>query len=550
MMSRWTARFARSFCTAGLLLGTLFFAASLTPSLLPRTALVQGVLSGLAFGTGYLLGFWVRRLWRYLELPVLRGRLSLVVQGAAAVVCLVIAGYFLWRSVGWQNSIRAAMDLEPTAEGQHLQVALVAAAVFAGLVLLARLVRLVFVLASRLIRLHVPRRFAQVIGFAVVVMLLWSAANGLIFSVGLRMADSSYQQFDAMIEPDVEQPAAPAMAGSAESLVDWEGMGRAGRKFVARTPAADKLAGFLEQDEAMRPARVYVGLNSTETIEARVELALEELKRIDAFERSALIIATPTGTGEVDRSAIAPVEYMTGGDVATVAVQYSYLASWLALLTESGYGADTAQMLFDRVYEYWRELPAEERPELYLHGLSLGALNSDLSFDLYDVVGDPIDGAVWSGPPFSTPTWESATQERKKGSPAWLPRFRDGSVIRFTNQQDKLDISGAEWGPMRFVYLQYASDPIVFFEPELFYRRPAWLEDRRGPDVSQALTWYPAVTFLQLIADMPASMAAPVGYGHVYAAEHYIDAWAEVLNPPDWDQAQFSRLKGLFQDRR
>lgn len=550
MISKLTAGFARSFCTAGLLLGTLFFAASLTPSLLPRTALVQGVLAGLAFGTGYLLGFWARRLWRYLELPGLRGRLSLVVQGAAAVVCLVIAGYFLWRSVGWQNSIRAAMDLEPTAEEQHLQVALVAAVVFAGLVLLARLVRLVFVQASRLIRRHIPRRFAQVIGFAVVVMLLWSAANGLVFSVGLRMADSSYQQFDALIEPDVARPAESTMAGSAESLVDWEGMGRAGRKFIARTPAAEELSGFSGDKEAIRPARVYVGLNSAESIEARADLALEELKRIDAFKRSALVIATPTGTGVVDRAAIEPLEYMLGGDVATVTVQYSYLASWLALLTEPGYGADTAQALFGRVYDHWNDLPSQERPELYLHGLSLGALNSDLSFDLYDVVGDPIDGAVWSGPPFSTPTWQSATQERAEGSPAWRPRFRDGSVIRFTNQQDNLEIPGAEWGPMRFVYLQYASDPIVFFEPELFYRRPAWLDGRRGPDVSQDLTWYPAVTFLQLIADMPASMAAPVGYGHVYAADHYIDAWAEVANPPGWDESRLSQLKAHFRARQ
>src|SRR5262245_39558585 len=39
-----------SFSTCGLLLGTLFFAASLTPSLLPRSYLTQGVLSGLSLG--------------------------------------------------------------------------------------------------------------------------------------------------------------------------------------------------------------------------------------------------------------------------------------------------------------------------------------------------------------------------------------------------------------------------------------------------------------------------------------------------------------------
>lgn len=550
MMSRWTVRFARSFCTAGLLLGTLFFAASLTPSLLPRTAPVQGVLSGLAFGTGYLLGFWARWLWRYLELPVMRGQSRHIVQISATAVCMVIAGYFLWRTVAWQNSIRSAMELEPTAGGQRLLIALAAVAVFAGLVLAARLFRLAFLLVSRLMRRHIPRRFAQVIGFALVAMLLWSAANGLIFSVGLRMADSSYQQLDALFEADVEKPADPDMSGSAESLIDWEGIGRAGRKFIARTPSAEELSDFPGMEEARRPSRVYVGLNSADSIEARADLALEELKRIDAFEREALVLATPTGTGVVDRAAILPMEYLVEGDVVTLAVQYSYLASWLALLSEPGYGADTAQAVFDKVYEYWRKLPVERRPDLYLHGLSLGALNSDLSFDLYDVVGDPIDGAVWSGPPFSTPSWQSATREREEGSPAWLPRFRDGSVIRFTNQQDSLDFPGTEWGPMRFVYLQYASDPITFFEPELFYRRPAWLQGPHGPDVSPDLTWYPAVTFLQLIADMPASMAAPVGYGHVYAAEHYVDAWAEVLDPPAWDEEWLLHLKEHFQNRR
>lgn len=39
-----------------LLLGLLFFAASLTPSLIPRGALVQGILGGLVTAIGYLIG--------------------------------------------------------------------------------------------------------------------------------------------------------------------------------------------------------------------------------------------------------------------------------------------------------------------------------------------------------------------------------------------------------------------------------------------------------------------------------------------------------------
>ena len=46
-----------------LLLGLLFFAASLTPSLIPREWLIQGVLGGLVMALGYLIGRIVMGLW-------------------------------------------------------------------------------------------------------------------------------------------------------------------------------------------------------------------------------------------------------------------------------------------------------------------------------------------------------------------------------------------------------------------------------------------------------------------------------------------------------
>jgi Alpha/beta-hydrolase family len=54
---------------------------------------------------------------------------------------------------------------------------------------------------------------------------------------------------------------------------------------------------------------------------------------------------TPTGTGWVDPAAMDSVEYLHDGAVASVALQYSYLASWLYLLVEPGYGADVARAL-------------------------------------------------------------------------------------------------------------------------------------------------------------------------------------------------------------
>ena len=219
--------------------------------------------------------------------------------------------------------------------------------------------------------------------------------------------------------------------------------------------------------------------------EERAKLALEELKRTGAFDRSILIVAVPTGSGMIDPAALDTVEYLHRGDIATVAMQYSYLASWLSLLVEPDYGAEAGKALFREVYAYWSSLPREGRPKLYLHGLSLGAMNSELAADLYDVVADPFQGALWSGPPFPSRTWRSVTDGRNPGSPEWLPRFRDSSIFRFTNQNDALDIPDARWGPMRIVYLQYASDPITFFDVATLYREPDWMKEPRGPDVSR-----------------------------------------------------------------
>jgi uncharacterized membrane protein len=219
------------------------------------------------------------------------------------------------------------------------------------------------------------------------------------------------------------------------------------------------------------------------------------------------------------------------------------MASWLTLMVDPTYGAETSERLFRRVYDYWRELPKETRPRLYLHGLSLGALYSDLSVDLFDVIGAPFHGALWSGPPFSSPTWRQATAQRLPTSPAWLPRFRDGSVVRFTGQTNTLHEASAPWGPLRIVYLQYASDPITFFESGSAFRPPAWMEAPRGPDVSPELRWYPIITFLQLGLDMALATTAPMGHGHVYSPEHYVDAWIEVTQPRGWSRDMVDMLK-------
>ncbi|MBK5936191.1 alpha/beta hydrolase [Halorhodospira halophila] len=527
--------------TVGLLLGTLFFAFSLTPSLVPRPFAFQGAISGLSLTAGYAIGAGMSGLWHYLQLPELRGRLERMVRWLAVAGCALVAVTFMWRAAGWQDAVRAQMELEPAGGLPPIGAALVALLVFAAALLLARLFRGTFRFLSQRLQRYIPRRVSQLAGVVVAVGLFWAVIDGVLFTMALRAADSSYQQVDALIEADQERPSESERAGSPDSFVDWKDLGRQGRSFVSSGPTATELESFIDKPTPT-PIRIYIGLNAAETPEERARLALQELHRTDAFERSVLVLATPTGTGWIDPAAADPVEYLHRGDIATVTAQYSYLPSPLALMVEGGYGAEMARALFEAVYGHWRTLPEDDRPALYLHGLSLGALNSDRAFDVFDIIQDPFDGALWSGPPFRSETWRTVTERRDEGSPAWLPEFRDGEVVRFMNQETRLDAAGEEWGPFRIAFLQYASDPITFFSPSILYREPDWMSEPRGPDVSSELRWYPVVTMLQLAADMAAG-GAPAGYGHTYAVEDYIDAWVDLTEPESWDSDDLDQLR-------
>ena len=534
-----------SFSTGGLLLGTLFFATSLTPSLLPRTFLTQGVLSGFAVAAGYGIGVFGVWLWAYMELPQLSGRFLHVARLAAATGCAIVAGVSLWHAAQWQNSIRELMELEPVDTAHPVEVSLIALAVFAILITLARLFRLTLRSVATRVNHFLPGRMSHVVGVIAAAALFWWTVNGVLFRAILRVAEASFQEYDALIEPDAALPTNPLKTGSSASLLAWDKLGRAGREFISSGPTRKDIGAFSGRD-ALEPVRVYVGLRSADTTEARAKLALEELKRVGGFERPVLIVVTPTGTGWVDPAAIGSVEYLHDGAVASVALQYSYLASWLYLLTDPGYGTDVARALFEEIYGYWTTLPKDHRPKLYLHGISLGATNSEQATDLIEVMRDPFDGALWSGPPYSSRFWRWLTDHRNPGSPAWLPRFRDGSFVRFMNQHgEAAEPPGpnAAWGPLRVVYLQYASDPATFFDYRSLYRKPEWMVPPRGPDVSQQLRWYPVITLLQLTLDLLTATDAPIGYGHVYAPAHYVEAWIEVTDIRDWSQEQITRLK-------
>lgn len=539
--------YKRSFSFVGLMVAALFFAASVTPSLLPRTYLVQGVLSGFALAIGYSIGVSLVWIYQFFEIREPRGRTQTIAKYFTCGVVAVLFIGFVWQMTFWQNSIRDLMGIEELETAYPYRTAAISVAIGAVLVALTRLFVTISGFVARKLNHVFPPKVSATIAFTVVGLVVVFLSNDVVLSRLLSSADSFFANLDELSVEDVQQPSDEKLTGSEASLVNWDTIGRQGKIFLSSGPSQSEIAEFNHAD-AEHPIRVYVGVRTLPTMKERAELALEELKRVGGFEKSILIVATPTGTGWIDPSAVDSLEYLHGGDTAIVSTQYSYLPSWITILVDPQRSIDSARALFDEVYAYWKTLPKHSRPRLYLQGLSLGSLGSEESAELFSIFEDPIDGALWSGPPFPSQNWNSVVRNRNADSPAWLPTFRDGRTLRFTAQENSLE-PDKPWGPMRNVYIQYSSDPMVWFSPDLAWSRPAWLTNPPGPDVSPHLRWYPIITFLQIGFDLPMATTVPVGHGHNYSASSYIDGWIAVTEPSNVSSVRIDALKELFRLR-
>lgn len=523
------------------LLGILFFAASLTPSLIPRGPEVQGILGGLVTSLGYLLGAIIALFWKAADLPTFSGRPAKVVT---AIAVLIIGAVFLWAlgsSLTWQNALRAKMGMEP-AEGLRLAtIVLYAIVTFAVAFLLGRAVASFFrVIRARFYRVMPPRR-ANVLGFLVAVTILYVVTLDGLFDTVVTGLDESYEAAQALFDQAPPAPVDSNRTGSPASLVDWAAIGTPGRDYIMSGPDAEDISAF-NQRPALDPIRVYVGRANAETPQARAELALSELKRLNAFDREVLIVASPTGTGWMDPGAVDPVEYMHNGDIATVSVQYSYLQSPLALILETNAGLEQATALQEVIHGYWKTLPADARPRLYVHGLSLGAWSSMHATNLFRLLDDPIDGAFWAGPPFPSAFWNYVQNQRNPGSLWVMPSIGDGSLVRYASHIDDASKAEANWGNMRIVFLQYSSDPVVFYDPASLWRAPPWMREPAAPDMSEHFVYMPIVTQFQLAVDLALSFGSPPGFGHAYYARDYVGPWAQVTDPDGWSAADTERL--------
>jgi uncharacterized membrane protein len=539
----------------GVAFGALFFCLSLTPSLLPRDWVFQGLIGGINAAFGYGLGVVIGKTAYRLVLRSARwwpppARVLFWMKAAVVAIAPTACVLMLIPAASWQRQVSALMGIEgPTTLG-YLRTLIVAVVVGALLVSTFRvLIDAVKLLARMLIRRwHLHDEVALFIGTAIVVALLVMLFNGVLVRGFFAGANAVFQPQDSAVPVGVSQPLLGEKSGSPASLAPWDSLGYQGRNFVATGPHAAELAR-LNGRPAKEPIRVYVGLHTAPDDRGRLDVLLAELERTGAFTRKLLVIAPTTGTGWIDPVAASSLEMMYNGDTAIVGLQYSYLPSWISFLADRQKSTDSGRMLINTVHERWQQLPPDHRPKLVLYGESLGSMAGQAAFGwLPDIRGMGFDAVLWVGPPQASPLWHELIVRRDPSTTEVQPRYDNGRTVRFSEAIDPADVTrlaGPPWPGTRVLFLQHPSDPVVWWSPDLLFGRPDWLIEPRGADRTASMRWNPVVTFWQVSADLTNAEGVPGGHGHNYSND-ILDGWVAVAPPDGWTAADTERVRAAL----
>jgi uncharacterized membrane protein len=527
---------------------------SLRPSMLPRSWLLQGAVGALciAFGIGIggVLHRLVARLLRGRDLPLpVKARTDAHVALPAVIAVAIVVGS--WRWLDWQREHRDLMDLGPQSAGTIVPMLLATVVLTVVLMTIFRSVKHVVYRFDRAASARLPERWSRTVVVGVVVL-------AVVFGTGFASdrfaswADTNFGALDTGTADGIEEPTSEFVSGGPGSLVDFDELGYQGRTFVGGTTSLDDLREFSDSPDLVHPIRAYVGLDSAETVEERVQLAVAELERTGAFERSVLVVATPTGTGWINPNAARTIEYMWGGDTAIVGVQYSFLPSWVASVVGPESAPILGVQLFDAVHAAWSELPADSRPKLLAFGESLGSFAGEYAFEQGDDVAGSLgsiaartDGALFVGPTRGNPIYGPLVDHRDPGSRSWAPELAAVPNLRVANQTTDITADNSAWPQPRVLYLHHPSDAVGTWEPANLWRPPGWAENPAPYDIPSAARWTPIISVTQEVFDLMNGFSASPGFGHDYR-NNLAAAWAAILPPAGWTDADTQRLNDLL----
>ena len=525
--------------------GALIFAClSFTPSLLPRGGIVQGLVWGITAAIGYGLGVVAAWVWRaFADRDPRRPRrwawrTFFITGGVLLVVAFALGQY-------WQDEIRNLMGVTDYNIPLVVASPFVAALIFCLLLLIGRGLHGLYRGLAKALNRWIGQRAAKAVGWVLVVGLTYVVVSGLLLNGFVSLMNEAYSVRDTTTAEGVHKPSTGLRSGGPGSLVPWDSLGYQGRNFTGEGPSASEIEKVTGRP-AMAPIRIYAGLASADGPTAQAALAVDDLQRAGGFQRKNLLVVTTTGSGWVDPALVDTFEYLTGGDCATVAIQYSYLPSWVSYLVDQSKALAAGRALFDAAYGAWAKLPAGHHPRLFVAGESLGSFGGEAAFTGENDLANRTSGALFAGPPNFNTLFREFSDQRDAGSPEVQPVYQDGRTVRFANDPAAgIPPQGQPWDGSRVLYMLHPSDPIVWWSPHLIFSQPDWISEPPGRDVLRGMFWMPFITFWQVTADLPFATGVPDGHGHRYSGE-YVDGWNAVLRPAGITPQDLTNLRKII----
>ena len=342
-------------------------------------------------------------------------------------------------------------------------------------------------------------------------------AYGALTLVDRKLGDAGQGMEPAHAAP----PDIPEVTGSPQSGLPWSGQSREGRRWLSMVLRPDGIDAVMGETGAKQPIRIYASLSSADTEEGRARVLLDEIDRTRALERPYVALWSPTGSGYVNYVACETFEYLTRGDCASMAIEYSVLPSSLSL-TQVKRGSHQTRMVFDGIEARLAQMEPSRRPTLLLFGESLGSQVSEEVFEGEGTLGPEglgLSAALWIGTPEATVWRRQLWGERTVAEP---PSVGPGAAYlpRWTGDWESL--TPEERSQVKWLLLQNGDDPIPKFGFSLIWRRPDWLgpDDRRPPGSPRGTIWWPVTTFVATFMDLMNALLPTPGVfaegGHDY----------------------------------
>src|ERR1700758_5706687 len=212
--------------TAG---GLLFIWFSMTPSLLPRTALFQGLVSGVSGAIGYGLGVFAVWLVRYMRTrnyspppPGWAWRV-LIPVGVIGMVVMAIRFHV------WQDDVRNLMGVPHLEWYDYPEAAILSLVVLFTLVEIGQLIRrLTIFLVGQLDRIAPFRVSATIVGVLLVTLTI-TLLNGVVIKFTMNKLNNTFNTVNEEGKAETEAPKSLLRSGGPESLVQWATLGHQGR---------------------------------------------------------------------------------------------------------------------------------------------------------------------------------------------------------------------------------------------------------------------------------------------------------------------------------